>query len=280
MTTEYEFHKYADLFPLMDGDAFEGLVQDIRTHGLREPIILHEGKVLDGRNRQRAALEAGIELITEDFDGTDEEALDFVFSMNIARRHLSVSQRAMIASEIETMRHGGDRKSDQSASLHDVPRVAAARKLDVSTRSVASAAQVRDHAIPELAKQVKTGNVTVSAAATVSSLPEDEQHAIVAEGPAAIVKAAAEVRTPVSVKESWAADILRGANIHDSARDLIKNGLVTVVGADDGNRDDIAADLGNTLDFIEGVVGDVVEGFRGDEGLLAKITEAAFTKTA
>jgi hypothetical protein len=45
-----EFHALATLFPLLDGAGFDELVADIRTHGLREPIVLFEGKVLDGRN--------------------------------------------------------------------------------------------------------------------------------------------------------------------------------------------------------------------------------------
>ena len=47
-------HPLADLLPLVVGDEFEALVADIRVHGLRVPITLLDGKVLDGRNRLRA----------------------------------------------------------------------------------------------------------------------------------------------------------------------------------------------------------------------------------
>jgi hypothetical protein len=47
-------HPYAELFPLLEGRAFEELKADIREHGQREPIIIHNEKILDGRNRWRA----------------------------------------------------------------------------------------------------------------------------------------------------------------------------------------------------------------------------------
>ncbi|MBI3696107.1 MAG: ParB N-terminal domain-containing protein, partial [Acidobacteria bacterium] len=59
---EKEFHAVAELFPLMRGTAFEELVADIKNNGLREAILCDaEGRILDGRNRYRACLEAGVE---------------------------------------------------------------------------------------------------------------------------------------------------------------------------------------------------------------------------
>jgi N6-adenosine-specific RNA methylase IME4 len=186
-----EAHPLATVFPLMEGDAFAELVADIREHGLREPIWLLGGKILDGRNRHRACVEAGIEPEFCEYLGDDP--LSFVVSLNLRRRHLNESQRAMVAAELESLSHGGDRRSLQDANLH-LARGALAETLKVSPRTVASAAVVRDHGAPELVAAVKRGEARVSAAAAVATLPKEQQTEIVARGEKEILAKAKDIR--------------------------------------------------------------------------------------
>jgi len=73
---EYEFHPLADMFPLIEGEDFDQLVEDIGNRGILSPIILYEGKILDGRNRYRAAKEAGHKF-TDRQAGTSGRPPDF-----------------------------------------------------------------------------------------------------------------------------------------------------------------------------------------------------------
>jgi hypothetical protein len=126
------FHPIADIFPLMEGDEFNELVGDIKRRGLRFPIWMFEGMVLDGRNRVRASAKAGYELKDTDikqFEGTKEEAIRFVISANIHRRHFKKPEerRKYLKALIEMNPDLSDRAIAAMAMTHH-HAVAAARE--------------------------------------------------------------------------------------------------------------------------------------------------------
>ena len=82
-----EYHPVASLFPLMEGDEFHALVDDIKRNGLIVPITLSDGLILDGRNRYRACQEAGVEPHYQEVSG-DLNPWSHVWSINATRRHL------------------------------------------------------------------------------------------------------------------------------------------------------------------------------------------------
>jgi ParB-like chromosome segregation protein Spo0J len=105
-----EFHPLANLFPLLDGDDLDDLVADIKAHGLHEKIVTYEGMILDGRNRYRACIDAGIEPTYTAYQGDDPVA--YVISLNLRRRHLDESQRAMVAAKLATLQLGDNQHSE------------------------------------------------------------------------------------------------------------------------------------------------------------------------
>ena len=96
--SELRPHPLADLFPLIEGQEFDDLVQDIAEWGVREPItITPDGFILDGRNRYRATQRLGWDCPSVVTDLPAQAWAAFVISLNIRRRHLTESQRAMVA---------------------------------------------------------------------------------------------------------------------------------------------------------------------------------------
>ena len=94
-------HKYAEIFPMLDDHGLSELAKDISENGLAEPILTYGGQILDGRNRYKACQVAKVQprFVEADCD-TDEEALTLVMSLNLHRRHLNESQRAIVGARV------------------------------------------------------------------------------------------------------------------------------------------------------------------------------------
>jgi ParB-like chromosome segregation protein Spo0J len=150
----------AGLFPLLTGAEFDALVADIKANGLLQPIVLFDGAILDGRNRYRACLAAGVAPGFVAWHGRGNPAA-YVISQNLHRRHLNESQRAMVAAKLAKLPVG----SNQHASIEAPSQEIAAELLNVSRSAVQRAAKVRDHGTPELVAAVERGEVAVSRAA-------------------------------------------------------------------------------------------------------------------
>lgn len=163
---DFPFHSLADLFPLIEGKEFDELVSSIRENGLREPIVLFEGAILDGRNRYRACKAAGIEAMTEDFSGGDP--IRFVIDKNINRRHLTIGQRAMIAAQFATLKPGNVEAQVKSGVRNRTPPLTAEQvgeRLQVGRTTVFAAKTILAHGTPEEIEAVKRGEAGVETVA-------------------------------------------------------------------------------------------------------------------
>ena len=181
-----KYHPIANIFQLLEGEAFDALVEDIRANGLLEPIWLYEGKILDGRNRYRACLAAKREPTFRDYEG--DNPLSFAVSLNLHRRHLSESQRAMVAARIKPMfeeaaRERQGMRTDIPANLPECQfgeaREQAATLLNVSARSVQAATKVLEKATPELVAAVDADLIAVSRAESLAEMPAEKQVKVV-----------------------------------------------------------------------------------------------------
>lgn len=90
---ELKQHPLSAAFPAMSAEDLAALVSDIKANGQREPVMVHEGMVLDGWHRYRACLQLGVKPQQFTFPA-DKDPVAFVLSHNLHRRHLTPSQRA------------------------------------------------------------------------------------------------------------------------------------------------------------------------------------------
>ena len=161
----YELHPLCTLFPRLDELAFASLVADIKANGLREPIVVHQGLILDGGNRYRACLEAGVDPQFTEFAGGN--LVSFVLSANLHRRHLSPGQQAAIVASAQDWgmaQRSGKPARSHSGNLAELDTVAdRAAQSGASERTQRMADKVAK-ADPDLAKQVAHGAVSLPAA--------------------------------------------------------------------------------------------------------------------
>jgi ParB-like chromosome segregation protein Spo0J len=90
MTRSLISHPIAALFPDLPPADFAALKEDIRKHGVKVPILIHGGQILDGRQRYRACHELGIRCPFTEWNGHDPWLE--VQSRNLLRRQLTKEQ--------------------------------------------------------------------------------------------------------------------------------------------------------------------------------------------
>jgi len=170
--TDYAFHPIADVFPLMAGADYDELVADIREHGLREPIVLYDDRILDGRNRYRACADAEVEPRFTVYEGDDPAS--YSESLNIHRRHLKTSQRALAAARLANMPGGRPKKTIGKPT---VSKHRAAELMNVNSSSVSDARRVLAEATPDEVALVEAGRqaVTTLAADIRAGLTPEER---------------------------------------------------------------------------------------------------------
>ena len=150
MITHYDFHELCCIFPRCSDEELQLLVVDIRENGLQIPVTLYEEKILDGRNRYLACGLLNIEPHYVHYEGNDP--LSFVVSRNLCRRHLSESQRAMVAAAVLVL-------MEQEADKPTVTETA--RQFNVSERLVYYADKVIQDGTEQDVQDIMSGEKKV-----------------------------------------------------------------------------------------------------------------------
>lgn len=178
-----------------------GLAESIRAYGLHHPIVRDAaGRILDGRSRLEACVQAGVEPQFTLYQG-NADLEDYVLSANLQRRTLSRGQAAMIAvkacSDSEQLHRSESERSARSVSeraglslgrvgqaltvarwaedlvdkviagnmgLDEALKTAQTRKAEAAAREDAAAMDKLRKQDPELADQVEAGKLSMVAA--------------------------------------------------------------------------------------------------------------------
>ncbi len=173
-----EIHPAAGLFPPMSDVEYQLLKADIAANGQQEPVIIYKGLLLDGRNRERACLELGLQVSECELDASGDP-LACVLSANLHRRHLTTSQLACVAVELQDYHKAAAKERQRehggtAPGKHSVKKLTkcsndgkaaqqVAKLLGTNRQYVADAKRIRREA-PIMATRVKSGRVSIPAA--------------------------------------------------------------------------------------------------------------------
>jgi ParB-like chromosome segregation protein Spo0J len=176
------FHPACLLFPQLPKNELRALAADIKANGLQKSIVLYEGKILDGRNRWLACKIAKVKPTFIEWDGKGSPVA-WVISENLVRRHLTSSQRAVIALDIlpmleEEAKERQGRRQTSRKQLRNVDNGEArqiAARLAKTNRTYVQALKAISKAAPELIAKVRTGDLTVPDAKRLADIPKDQR---------------------------------------------------------------------------------------------------------
>lgn len=156
-------HPLSAAFPGMSADDFQALKDDIEVNGQREPVIVHEGMVLDGWHRYQACVQLGLTPTQFTFNAGDDPVA-FVLSQNLHRRHLTASQRAAaVVACSEWAPAGKPRNPEPGSGL--ATEAAMAKVAGTSDRTIRQAKVAHKAGLTDA---VKEGALTVKEAARVA----------------------------------------------------------------------------------------------------------------
>jgi site-specific DNA-methyltransferase (adenine-specific) len=164
---------------MMSDKEYHELLESMKKDGYHEnePIVLYEGAILDGRNRYKAAQELNILPMFTQFAGDKQAAYNFARSSNMARKHWSSDQWAMIATDLlpyerelakSRMLAGVKIETDPVSKQTQGTEKGKSRDKAAATVGVSGAKVQRAETVkkknPKLAQDVKDGKKTLAEA--------------------------------------------------------------------------------------------------------------------
>ncbi|HEX7989694.1 MAG TPA: plasmid replication/partition related protein [Stenotrophomonas sp.] len=199
-------------------DEHDALERSLLAEGCRDALVLWGDVLIDGHNRYGICSKHGIPFNTVQntrFKSMDDVHL-WMIEQHLGRRSVSDYQRGVLAlrkrdiletrrrAEQEQLRRESEGEAGPSATAYNdsppwdpAPKLSKAdlaREAKLSPSQVTMIEKIHDHATAEVIEAMRVGAISLSAAATVASLPEDEQRAAARGGKDELKQAAKRVR--------------------------------------------------------------------------------------
>jgi transcriptional regulator with XRE-family HTH domain len=204
ITIHEELRSFVDPLTAIEYAALE---KSLLAEGCRDALVLWNDVLIDGHNRYAICQKHDIPFRTvqnNSFESIDDVKL-WMIDNHLARRSVSDFQRGLLAlrkKQIVVQRmaqrpadapeEGGEEQQDSSPPWNTREEVAKAAR--VSPNTISQIERIQKAATPQLVEAVRSGTISINAAANVAQLPEAVQNAAVAGGRKELQQAARQVR--------------------------------------------------------------------------------------
>jgi len=183
-TTEgiYEQHPLSAAFPAMSEEELQNLKDSIDVIGVQNPIVIYEGKIIDGWHRYIVSNELRLPCPTVNL-ADDIDPQDFVLANNKARRHLTRGQIAMAYTKVYQWYPAGKPNSKGVLSTHLKTRQELAKLSGTSESTIAQAKAVLKKGSKPVQEAVQSGKISLKRGAKISRLDLESQYKALIEPP-------------------------------------------------------------------------------------------------
>jgi site-specific DNA-methyltransferase (adenine-specific) len=186
----YTFHPACLLFPRLNEEDLQSLADDIRQNGLLNPIVTLNGEILDGRNRLAACKVARVKARFVEWDG-EGSPLAWVVAVNLVRRHLTASQRAVVAFDLlplleaeakerQRQSRGRGKKvaKDLATSSGKASQIAA--RITKTNSAYVEKIKAINRKAPEIVTEIKSGRMAISEAVRLAMIDVEQRQKVIA----------------------------------------------------------------------------------------------------
>lgn len=191
-----KFRAESEIWPVLNETELKGLAEDIDKNGLLYPISVYKGDILDGRNRYLAITKFCKKSSTRFEQVNPESPINFVLSRNEQRRHMTESQRGLVAAKalpffekeakdrqlkgvsLDGKAGGRGRKTSGPIGpkvIDNRARDAAARAFSSSPRNVQRGKAVLTHGSQKLQDAVTSGELSLGKAEEIVKTSRDKK---------------------------------------------------------------------------------------------------------
>ncbi|MCC6072347.1 hypothetical protein ACFSQU_07855 [Massilia sp. GCM10020059] len=205
ITINEELRSFVDPLTAIEYAALE---RSLLAEGCRDALVLWGDTLIDGHNRYEICQRHGIEFKTVQNTtfASLEDVMLWMIDNHLARRSVSDYQRGVLALRKKNIvsTRMMQRAEQPAAEEGDAPKVPEpppwntrediAKAARVSSNTISQIERIQKAATPELVEAVRTGTISINAAANVAQLPEAMQVAAVAGGRKELQQAARQVR--------------------------------------------------------------------------------------